>query len=156
MNPRKFALIGGIVMLVMGVLSFVPGFSAYSLELPVLNVETSYGIFLGLFTMNVFNKVALLALGAWGVWAATRPGTSLPASITYSRTVAMICGAFAILGLIPATNTLFGYWPLYGANVLSSAVFAIVGAYFGYALTTTAHNEHHTPARRVETTLREV
>ena len=43
-------------------------------------------------------------------------------------------GLAAILGAIPATHTLFGFWPLYGADILVHGIFAILGAYYGYTL----------------------
>lgn len=47
-------------------------------------------------------------------------------------------GVLTILGLFPQTNTLGGYWPIFGADVLLHAVLAIAGAYFGYMLTSKA------------------
>lgn len=134
MHPRRFALVGGIVMLLLGLLSLVPSLQGSALELPVLRLETSYGLFLGLFPMNILNKLALIGFGVWGIAASRMKYRELPASITYSRAVFYVMGALAVLGLIPQTNTLFGYWPLFGAEVALHAVFAVVGAYFGYAL----------------------
>ena len=62
--------------------------------------------------------------------------TPLPRSISYARLVCVLTAAMAILGLIPSTNTLLGYWPLYGAaNVTASAMFAVISGAFGYYLT---------------------
>lgn len=135
MYPRQFALVGGIVMLALGILAFVPGLNQFPAGMPVLNVEESYGLFLGYFPMNIFNKVALIALGLAGVWASQAKNRSLPASIQYSRWVFLVTGVLAILGLFPQTNTLFGYWPLFGATFWEHAVFAVVAAYYGFMLT---------------------
>lgn len=135
MNPRIFALFGGLALLIIGVLSLVPQLVGPMTDLPRLAVETSYGNFLGLFPMNIFNKVAAIVLGAAGVWAAQAKGRSLPMSIHYSRAMFALAGILAVLGLFPATNTLFGYWPLFGNNVWSSALFSVLGAFFGFALT---------------------
>lgn len=135
MHPRRFALIGGILMLVMGVLAFVPALSRDAgIVLPALKVTNSYGAFLGFFPMNIFNKIALIGFGAAGIFAATRAATSLPASIRWSRIVFAVMGVLAILGMIPATNTLFGYWPLFSGEIVAHGVFAVLGAYFGYTL----------------------
>lgn len=134
MHPKQFALVGGIVMLVMGALAFVPSFSVYPDWLPVLNLETSYGLFLGLFAMNVVNKVALIAFGIAGILASRAPTTNLPASINFSRWVLFVMAPLAVLGLIPQTSLLGGYWPLFGYNVAAAGVFAVLGAYFGFAL----------------------
>lgn len=143
MQPRKFALIGGIVMLAMGLLSLIPALYLYpqNVELPGLMVQTSYGLFLGIFPMNIFNKVALILFGLAGIGATRAPTTSLPKSITWSRWVFFVMAPLAVLGLFPQTNTLNGYWPLFGAEVWAHGIFAILGAYFGFALTSKAHQQ---------------
>ena len=127
---KRFAQVSGLVMLVMAFIAlFAPGSAA---SLPMLEVNTSYGAFLGILPMNVLNKIALLAFGIAGVVAASA-ATETPA-INYSRVVAIVMGALAVLGLFPQTNTLFGYWPLFGGEVLAHGVFAVLGAYFGYVV----------------------
>ena len=143
MHPKQFALIGGILMLLFGIAAFVPSFSTTPADagLPLLNLETSYGLFLGFFPMNVINKLALIVFGLSGIYSANKVTTNLPASINFSRSVFWIMGAAAILGMIPATNTLFGYWPLFGGEVLAHGFFALCGAYFGFVLTQRAESE---------------
>lgn len=149
MHPRRFALIAGIIMLAMGVFAFiVPGPMA---GLPVLNLENSYGFFLNLFPMNVLNKVALIAFGIAGIAAANMKTTSLPNSIRWSKLVFFVMGALAILGLFPETNTLGGYWPLFGMEFWAHAAFSILGAYFGFYMASKVHKptkeelEYRTP-----------
>lgn len=134
MFPKRFALVGGIFMLAMGAIALIPQFVGSAETLPILRVNESYGLFLGLFAMNIFNKIGLILLGLGGIYAATRPATSLPASIKFARITLYAMGTLAILGMIPATNTLNGYWPLFGNEIGFHAVFALLGAYFGYAL----------------------
>lgn len=134
MHPRSFALWGGLLMLVLGIVSLIPALSSYPPTLPTLAIETSYGLFVGLFAMNILNKLALIVLGVAGLMAANAKHTSLPASINYSRWIFGITGALAILGLFPTTNTLGGYWPLFGHSVWLHALFSVTGAYFGFAL----------------------
>jgi hypothetical protein len=136
MRPVKFAFWAGIVMLGLGLLAFVPALSLSAVEadLPPLFVEASYGAFLGNFPMNVFNKLALVAFGLVGIGVSYSPARSLPLSIKWSQAVFVVMGVAALLGMIPRTNTFFGYWPLFGGEVLLHGVFAILGAYFGYAL----------------------
>lgn len=135
MHPKRFALIGGIIMLAVGLLSLIPNLVGPIDGLPVLRVQESYGYFLGLVPMNIVNKLVLIFLGVAGIYSANERFTNLPASIHYSRWVFAIAGALAILGLIPQTNTLFGYAPLFGYDVWFHAVIAVAGAYFGFALT---------------------
>lgn len=136
MHPRKFAMIAGAIMVLLGIAAFIPAFSTYAFDvLRPLELNTSHSLFLGLFAMNVVNKVALIVVGLIGIWAASRESVALPRSITWSRFVAIAMAVTAVLGLIPSTSTFFGYWPLYGYNVAASAAFGLLGAYFGYALT---------------------
>lgn len=132
MDPKRFAFISGLIFLLMGVSSLI--FPGAIDPLPTLKVETSYGLFLGLFPMNIFNKIALIIFGISGLKAASDKFASLPLSIFYSRAVLFVMGTAAILGLIPQTNTFFGYWPLFGNEVYTHGFFAILGGYFGYAL----------------------
>ncbi|HVK61975.1 MAG TPA: DUF4383 domain-containing protein [Bdellovibrionales bacterium] len=129
MSSRAFAFWGGIVMLVMGALSMIPALSAHPPWLPPLRFDVSYGLFLNIFPLNILNKLALLGFGLAGVITSN----SITGSIRYSRIVFLVMGALAILGLFPATNTLFGLMPLYGPEVLTHAIFALLGAYAGYA-----------------------
>lgn len=143
MHPTRFAFWSGLVLFIVGVLSFVPALSPGTDSLPVLYVEDSYGLFLGLFAMNVFNKVALIFFGLLGMVASSDvTNTSLPKSIFYSRLVFFTMGALAILGMFQQTNTFFGYMPLYGYNIWFNAAFAVLGGYFGYALTARLHQRH--------------
>ena len=134
MNAKNFALVGGIVMLVIGALSLIPAFTGLAFGLPILKIETSYGLFLGIFPLNIVNKAILIGFGLWGIAAASDPVLSLPRSISFSRWVFMISAVFAVLGLFPQTNTLFGYAPLFGAAIWLHAVMALVGGIFGYSV----------------------
>lgn len=135
MRPTQFALYGGIVMLVLGVLALFMPLSGYPPFTPDLVVTDSYGMFLGIFAMNILNKLALIAFGIAGILVSRSQTRALPLSIGYARVVCVVMGLAAILGLIPSTNTLGGYWPLFGANVLEHGIFALFGGYFGYMLT---------------------
>ena len=141
-------MIVGILLFATGIFALFPGLSNYPVEgLPALEVQNSYGLFLGFVTMNILNKIALIGFGLGGIWAATRPTTSLPASINYSRLLFVAMGALAILGLIPATQTLFGYWPLWGYNVWIYGFVALLGAYFGFALSSRVPKQPDVPKR---------
>jgi hypothetical protein len=137
-NPRRFALVGGIIMLAMGILAFVPGLNGSIEGLPALRLESSYGMFLGIFPMNILNKLVLILMGIWGVVAARNHETDLRNPILFCKTTFVIMGLLTIFGLFPATNTLGGYWPLFGNEIWAHALFAIVGAYFGFANKATA------------------
>ena len=133
MSPRIFALWGGIAMIVIAIAAFfMPGPVA---GLPPLAVEYSYGQFLSLVPMNLVSKVALLVLGLLGVYCANSSGVELPRSKWYSRLIFSVAAVLMVLGLIPETNTLFGYWPLFGGHVLASALVGLVAGFYSFALT---------------------
>lgn len=134
MNAKNFALVGGIIMLVLGALALIPAFTGLSFGLPILRVEVSYGLFLGLFAFNIINKALLIGLGLWGIAAASDPVLSHPRSITFARVVCWLSIALAALGLFPETNTLFGFMPLFGAGMWLHAVMALIGGIFGYGV----------------------
>lgn len=131
MHTKNFALIGGLVMLIMGLISFIPAMNVVE-GLPPLYVNMSYGMFLDLFPMNVFNKIALIAFGIGGLSAYFTTQDTLHYSIMFSKIVFWAMGALAILGLFPQTNTLFGYWPLFGFEIIVHGIFALIGGYYGY------------------------
>ena len=136
MDPKKFALFFGISNLIVGALSLIPSLVGSVEGLPELALPVSYGNFLGYFALNVMNKGALISVGIFGILAATAKFNALPRSINYARACCVLMAAMAVLGLIPQTNTLFGYWPLFGtANVTASALFAVLSGAFGYYLT---------------------
>lgn len=140
MNAKNFALVGGIIMLVIGALSLIPAFTGVAFGLPILKIETSYGLFLGVFPFNIVNKALLIGLGLWGIAAASDPVISVQRSVSYSRWVFMITAVFVVLGLFPQTNTLFGYVPLFGAGIWLHALMALAGGVFGYAAASSSAN----------------
>ena len=145
MSTRNFALIGGIVMLVMGLLALVPNLNGSAESLPVLYVNDSYGLFLNVFPMNIFNKIALIVFGVAGMGCYFSSRYSYRLSSIFAKTVFWVMGTLAILGLFPETNTLSGYWPLFGAEVFAHGSFAVIGLYFGYLSMreTYHHNRRH-------------
>ena len=135
MDPKKFASVFGTACLAVGVLSLVPSLTGATAGLPELQLPYSYGNFLGLFPLNIVNKLMLLALGVLGITSASAKFNALPRSIGYARLVMGLTLSMGLLGLFPQTNTFFGYWPLFGtANVTSSLLFAAVSGFFGYYL----------------------
>lgn len=138
-SPRRFALISGVVYVALGILSLIPALSTMPPEYPRLHLETSYGAFFGLFAQNIVNKLAILAFGAAGLAAYRSKSDKTP--VLYARAVTIVMGAAAILGVIPATDTFFGYWPLFGNEAMFHAVNAFIAAYFGFVAV--AHDEEY-------------
>jgi hypothetical protein len=130
MNVRRFALIFGIIYLVVGIAGFVPPLlRAPAADAPPLAVNAFQGYLLGLFPVNLLHTLVHLAIGIWGLIAARGPG----AAVIYARSLAVIYGVLAVMGLIPALNTLFGLVPLHGHDIWLHAGTALIAAYFGFA-----------------------
>lgn len=124
---RTFALLFGIVFLAVGVAGFIPGVAEPATH-PGLTMTQNSAMLLGLFPVNLLHNVVHLLFGLWGI-AAYR---SVGGSVGYFRAVAVIYALLTVLGLLPQTNTLFGFVPLHGNDVWLHAVLALVAAYFGF------------------------
>ena len=130
MNVRRFAMIFGLIYLLVGIAGFIPQLlQAPPGDAPQVAVETLHGYLLGLFPVNVLHTIVHLLIGIWGLVAAK----SLGASVTYARSLAVIYGVLAIMGLIPGANTTFGLIPIHGHDVWLHAGTALIAAYFGFA-----------------------
>jgi hypothetical protein len=135
MNTRTFALIFGIVFLIVGAGGFIPGLTDTTATPEAgLTMTHGYGHELGLFPVNTLHNIIHLLFGIWGVLAYRSYGGAR----TYFRCVAVIYGLLTILGLLPATNTTFGMVPIYGNDVWLHALLALVAAYFGWVNRDTA------------------
>ena len=126
MSTRTFAMIFGVVFILVGIAGFVP-----ALVQPADGGAMMIGghsILLGLFPVNTLHNIVHLLFGLWGLAASRSAG----GAVNYARGVAIIYALFAIAGLIPATSDGFGYVPLYGKDVWLHAALALVAAYFGW------------------------
>ena len=130
MNVRRFAMIFGLIYLLVGIAGFIPQLlQPPPGDAPQVAVSTLHGYLLGLFPVNVLHTLVHLAIGIWGVIAARSVG----AGIIYARSLAVIYGVLAIMGLIPGMNTTFGLIPIHGHDVWLHAGTALIAAYFGFA-----------------------
>jgi hypothetical protein len=132
MTSKKFALVGGMVMLILGVTSLIPALSGSPSGLPTLKLTTSYGLFLGVLPLNILNKIGLIFLGIAGIYASRMENKEI--AIYFSRTICVVMGILALLGISPTTDTLFGYSPLFGTEILINTLFALLGGYCGFIL----------------------
>ncbi len=128
MATKRFALIAGIIYLLVGIAGFFPALltapdTAHNVTLGVL-----HGDLLGLFPVNIAHTLVHLGLGAWGV-AATRTDA---AAVVYARSLAVIFAVLAVMGLFPGLNTVFGLLPLHSHDIWLHAGTAAVAAYFGW------------------------
>lgn len=133
MSVRRFAMLLGIVFLLIGVLGFVPPLltqpAGAGHEGHELRVKALDGYLLGLFHVNVLHSLVHVLFGVMGI-AMSR---SFDSARLYARIVAVGYGLLAVMGLVPALNTVFGLIPIHGHDVWLHAAIAAVSAYFGFA-----------------------
>lgn len=132
MNTRTFAMIFGIVFLVIGAGGFIPGLTAMDHAGHAADSEVTmrsfFGYELGMFPVNLLHSVTHILFGIWGILASRSYGGARG----YFRAVAIIYAVLAVMGLVPALRTTFGLIPLYGADVVLHLVLAAGAAYFGW------------------------
>ena len=132
MNTRTFAMIFGIVFLIVGAGGFIPGLTMMDMSGHAADAEVTmksmFGYELKLFPVNVLHDIVHILFGIWGLLAAR----TLGGARMYFRGVAIIYAVLTVMGLVPALYTTFGLIPLYGNDVWLHAVLAIVAAYFGW------------------------
>jgi hypothetical protein len=135
MNTRTFALIFGLVFLVVGIGGFF--LTQPATPDPSLTMTHGFGHELGLFPVNTLHNIVHILFGLWGLAASRSPA----GAVTYARGVAIIYGLLTVLGLIAATRTTFGFIPIYGNDVWLHALLALVAAYFGWVNRSNAAND---------------
>ncbi|HEX6212850.1 MAG TPA: DUF4383 domain-containing protein [Methylomirabilota bacterium] len=128
MTSRNFAMVLGVIYIVVGVLGFVRPLVTVPADAPPLAFDQGYGYLFGLFPVNILHNLVHLAIGVWGVLAAR----TFPAARTFAASVAIIFGVLTVMGFIPQLNTVFGLIPLFGHDIWLHALTAIAGAYFGF------------------------
>jgi uncharacterized protein DUF4383 len=113
---KTFAIIFGVVFLVVGALGFVP----------VLAPE---GHLLGLFHVNGVHNVVHLASGAVALWAGL---TSEHASRLYFRIFGAVYALVTLLGLLYGNQAILGLVANNGADVALHALIAIAALFLGF------------------------
>ena len=145
MKTSTFALIFGLIYTVLGLLALVPAtLVPPPIEAPPTTFAYFYGYLLGLFPTNIVLTLVHLALGIWGLSVWRRGGESL----TYVRSLAVIFGVLAVMGLLPMLNTLFGLMPVHGGDVALHGVTAAIAAYFGWREPVRAAERRRVPQDR--------
>ena len=148
-HVRYFALVYGIVFLLVGIAGFVPGLVHMPEAGAEVAVDEGFGRLFGLFPINLLHNLVHILFGVWGLVAYR----TFSAARLYARSVAVIYAVLAVMGLIPVLNTTFGLIPLYGHDVWLHILLAAIAAYFGWApvrseelatpATTTGRTRHH-------------
>ena len=145
MTARNFAMILGVVFIVVGILGFIPGINAaHNMQgnpPPPLIVDTSSGYLLKLFHVNVLHNLVHILFGVLGI-AMARMGQA----VNYCRFVAIAYGLLAILGMIPTFNLqyTFGLIPIEGHDIWLHALIALAAAAFGWMVKESATRDLNT------------
>jgi hypothetical protein len=128
MNPRPFAWIAGIILLLIGVAGFVP--PLVFVQDDPLRVAAGVGgpQLLGLLPVSPVLSGMHILLGAWAIYGGTRTLRAL----WFARRAALIFALLLVMGMIPGPDTLFGAAPLYGNNLLLHGVLTILCFLFGW------------------------
>lgn len=147
-GEKTCALAIGLIFTVIGIAGFIPelislpGDTAGSIapitadQLPATtgaNYAAAYlrgfGYLFGLFPTNLLHNIAHLAVGLFGLYSATGDR----GAFNYNRFFAISYLSLAVLGLIPAANTLFGVMPIFGNNVWLNGATGAIAAYYASA-----------------------
>jgi hypothetical protein len=129
MATRYFALVWGILFLVITASGVIPGaWVPAPAHYPHIAVDSMYGAAMATFPVNILHNLVHLVFGIWGVLAYRK----LDSSRTYAKAVAIAYGMFAIMGMIPVLDTTFGLVPLFGNDVWLHIFLAAPAIYFGF------------------------
>jgi len=143
MSTRRFALILGLFFVVAGIAGFIPflahpetgaglagNISAGAPHSPAHRAVLGTGddMLFGLFPVNPLHNIVHLLFGLWGLLASR----ARRAALVYARVVAVLYALLALAGLMPVTQTGFGFVPLYAKDVWLHAVIALAAAFFGW------------------------
>jgi hypothetical protein len=140
MNTRTFAMVWGILFLVIFASGVVPGMlQPPAPGDPHIQMDSMYGRALGLFPVNLLHNVVHLIFGVSGLIASR----SWDAAKTYARITAVVYAMFVVMGLVPGLDTTFGLVPLFGHDVWLHVILAAGAAYFGFV-----HRDDRADARR--------
>lgn len=129
MDTRRFALIWGILFLVIFASGVIPGLLQEPAATdPGMAMDQMYGRALGLFPVNLLHDGVHLIFGIWGILASR----SFDGARNYARITAVIYAVFVVMGLVPGLDTTFGLVPLFSHDVWLHLILAAGAAYFGF------------------------
>jgi hypothetical protein len=129
---RTFALVAGIVFLVVGVLGFVPEVTVDHVLAFIPEKTGGHEYLLGIFAVGTVHNLINLVIGALGIAAYYGDRARL-----YCQGLGIVCLLIGILGFIPVllhgNGMLLG---LFDVNLADNLVYLVIGAiaaYLGFA-----------------------
>jgi len=145
MKTSTFARSFGLLYLVLGLIALVPvTLVPPPIDAPPTTFAYLYGYLLGLFPTNIVLTLLHLAVGIWGLSAARGRASSS----TYARSLAVIFGVLAVMGLLPMLKTLFGLMPIHSGDVVLHGITAVIAAYVGWREPVRAAERRRVPQDR--------
>jgi hypothetical protein len=128
MSVRYFALILGILYLLIGIMGLVPGLIQPPAVDQGVAINLLYGDLLGIFPVNIVHTLVHLIVGISGLLAYR----DFDASRTFAKTIGIVFAVLFLMGVVPGLNTMFGMAPLYGADIWLHLLTSLFGLYFGF------------------------
>ena len=145
MKPSTFARSFGIVFLIGGLMGLVPLFLVPPpIDAPPTNLALLYGYLLGLFPVNLLHSLLNIVVGAWGISA----GSGRSDATRFARSIAILFGVLAVMGILPMLKTMLGMMPLYGNDVWLHGLSAAIAAYVGWRQPSAKDRRHILGDRR--------
>lgn len=126
---RYFALVAGGAFTLAGIAGFLPFFTPHPPPgAPDLILNTSYGLLLGLFPVNILHNLFHFGVGVMGLLAFR----AYPSALQFSRYLGITLAVLTLMGLTPPLRTGFGILPLYGHDIWLHGLEAVIGIYLGF------------------------
>jgi hypothetical protein len=144
-KTTTFALVFGIAYLAAGLMGLIPALlTPPPADAPPTTFTMMYGYLLGIFPVNLLHSLVHLLIGAWGIaaWSGRSSATG------FARSLAILYGALAVMGLMPMLNTAFGLIPIHGHDVWLHGVTALIAAYFGWRQPVAMSERRHVESDR--------
>jgi hypothetical protein len=133
---RYFALIFGIVYLLIGAVGFIPGMHTMApMTAPHMDQTSDYGYLFGYFPINALHDVVHVLVGLGGLLAFVRFSWAR----IYCILLFLIFGILTVMGFIPTLDTTWGWIPLFSGDTWLHAGTSLLGAIFGFVVPEPVH-----------------
>ena len=126
---QKLAMIFGVILLLLGVLGFVPGI-------------TNDQLLLGIFYVNPLHNIINLVAGAIALWASF---TSVKAAKMYFQIFGIIFALLAVLGFFTGEGLILGLISNNTPDLVLHLILAAVALYAGFGMKAQANPMMSTP-----------
>jgi len=127
MSTRRFAMVLGLVFLLIGIAGFVPAL-VWPAQGGALAMGSAHGLLFGIFPVDAALNGLHSLFALWGLAASGGAGRAM----LYARGIAILCAVLTLMGMIPGLDDLGGLMPLYGNNLWLHAGIAATAAYFAW------------------------